>query len=335
MSKTGGIYLNPSTFFSDTYGHFDFYDDEFWIREQPNWGNIVHTLEHTSKSNVDRKGGITELECNSPIKISVDGLISTQLPETVNTDDEALVVLNNHISTFLSQMNLGGLFFKPTSEKQIVYIKEEENKIQQTGGSSDQYSMNNLDRYNLRNVAPCHHSAPKNDPKWAELRIVSSDQLIKNYENGRAIINLLGISNSQSVLFLEAYHYYTLHKWKNTLLLGWTFIEILLDKLWKDTILLNTQEIEINRRNRLKDNRTYSASVKTEFLYVKEELDMDVYNKMNDLRSIRNALIHEGKHVGQKGAENVFDVTKYLIKKITNIEPNFIKPNWSRTGGWV
>jgi len=335
MSKTGGIYLNPSTFFSDTYRPGDFNERKFWIREQPNWGDIVHSLEHTSKSTMPRGEGNVILECNSPIKISVDGLLCTKLPETVNSDDEALIVLSNHISTFLSQMNLGGLFFKPASEKQIVHITEEENKIQQVSGGGDQYSVNDMDRAINRYRIPYHHGTPLIDFNWVGLRMVSSDKLIEHYESGRTIISSLGISTNQCVLFLEAYHNYTLHKWKNTLLLGWAFIEIILDKLWKETILYNTQETETNRKKRLKDNRTYSASVKTEFLYAKEVLDMNVYNQMNALRSLRNALIHEGKHVGKEGVENVFDVTKYLIKKVTNIEPNFHEPGWSRSGGWV
>jgi hypothetical protein len=284
---------------------------------------------------VSRGEGTTILECNSPIKISVDGLLCTKLPETVNSNDEALVVLSNHISTFLSQMNLGGLFLKPTTEKQIVHITEKENKIRHVSGGGDQYSVNDMDRAKNRYRIPYHQGNQMIDFNWVGLRIVSSDKLIEHYESGRAIIGALGVSTNQCVLFLEAYHNYALHKWKNTLLLGWAFIEIILNKLWKDTILSNTQETETNRKKRLKDNRTYSASVKTEFLYAKGELDMNVYNQMNDLRSLRNALIHEGKHVSKEGVENVFNVTKYLIKRITNIEPNFHGPGWSRSGGWI
>lgn len=335
MSKTGGIYLNPSTFFSDNYSIGDFNDKDFWIKNQPDWGNIEHELKHTSTSTVVRGGGSTVIECNSPIKISIDGLLCTQLPETVNSDDEALVVLSNHISTFLSQMNLGGLFFQPTSEKQIEHVKEQENKINQISGGGDQYSVNDMDRAINRNRIPYHHGTSTINFRWVMLRIISNDKLNEHYTEGKEIINLLGISTNQSVLFLEAYYNYTLHKWKITLLLGWAFIEILLDKHWKDSILSNTQETERNRKKRLNDNRTYSASVKTEFLYTKGELEMDIYNQMNDLRSLRNALIHEGKHVGKEGAENVFEVTKYLIKKITKIEPKFHNPGWTRTGGWI
>lgn len=335
MGKTGGIYLGPSTFFSDTYSKGDFNGQEFWIQEQPNWGNIVHELEHKSKSSVLRGEGTTILECNSPIKLSVDGLLSTELPDTVNSDDEALVVLSNHISTFLSLLNLGGLFFKPTSEKQIVHITEEDRKIQQVSGGGDQYSVNDLDRAINRYQIPYHHGTPIINFNWVGLRIITSEKLAEHYKSGKAIINSLGVSSNQCVLFLEAYHNYTLHKWKNTLLLGWAFIEIILDKLWKDSILSNTQETEINRKKRLKDNRTYSASVKTEFLYTKGELDSDVYNQMNNLRSLRNALIHEGKHVGNEGVQDVFDVIKYLVKKVTNIEPIFHGPGWTRSGGWV
>ena len=335
MGKTGGIYLNPRTFFSETYTKLDFTAEEFWNAEKKDWGRIVHVFEHSSISFIKRNGAKVKIQCDKKILLSVDGLLSTALPDKIKSDDEALIVLSNHISTFLAILNMGGIFFMPTSEKEIVHIELSENTISQVSGGGDLYSVNRMDSAMLRYRIPYLYGSQIIDSNWVALRIVNKHEIESCHKLGHQIISKLNIQSSEAILFLEAYHNYTLHKWNNALLLGWAFIEILIEKLWKEKILSNTSADELSRKDRLNDPRTYSASLKTEFLYSTNQLTKDLYNKLNQLRSIRNKLIHEGSFITQPEVENIYDSTKQLIVILTSIEPKFYNPGWSRAGGWT
>lgn len=334
MGNIGGLYLNPITFFSDEYSNGDFMKEEFWNTEKNNWGAIVHNFDHSSISYVKRNEAKVKIKCDTKISISIDGLICTNLPDEIQSNEEALIVLNNHLSTFLAILNFGGIFFTPTSEKEITHIELKDDKISQISGIGDQFSVNNMDRAMFRYKIPYLNETSIINFNWVGVRIIKKEELNNCYKLGQQIISKLNIQSSETILFLEAYHNYTLHKWNNTLLLGWAFIEILIDKLWKEKVLATTTKDELNRKKRLDDNRTFSASVKIEFLYTNKLITKELYNQLNKLRSIRNGLIHGGNFITQADVENVFESCKQLLLILTSVEPKFNKPSWTRSGGW-
>ena len=99
MTKIGGTYLNPVTFFSEKYSHGDFMNELFWNTEKSKWGQIVHNFEHTSTSFVKRNGAKIKIKCDKNILFSTDGLLCTALPEEIQSDDEALIVLSGSSMT--------------------------------------------------------------------------------------------------------------------------------------------------------------------------------------------------------------------------------------------
>jgi hypothetical protein len=108
MNKLGGAYLSPLTFFSDLYENGNFRDSDFWKQEQKSWGEIAHKFPHKSNFRIIRNGNQHNIESAFDVVFTIDGLIATELPDCVQTDDEALIVLSNHLSSFLALLNIGG-----------------------------------------------------------------------------------------------------------------------------------------------------------------------------------------------------------------------------------
>ncbi len=63
--------------------------------------------------------------------------------------------------------------------------------------------------------------------------------------------------------------------------------------------------------------------------------DIDVYNGLNELRSARNYLIHDGKPINKNIVSEIFNIIKILIITFTGIEPKLSNPGWTRSSGWV
>ena len=173
------------------------------------------------------------------------------------------------------------------------------------------------------------------DQTWIPKRIIAPSDLCKAYDQGNEILKNLNLATYESVISLEAYAYYTIHRWNSALLLGWSFTEILLDKIWDEKVVKLVASDEKGRRERLKDYRVYTAAVKIELLYSASVFDVSTYNALNSLRAKRNELIHESKPVFQKDAELIFSTIPGLIRIISEKEATFANPGWSRPGGWV
>ena len=229
MKNLGGTYLNPLTFFNDQYKKGDFRRTDFGERKKKSWGKIVYKFPHKSISKVLRNGNQQNLESTSDIFIATDGLIATEVPGCVTTDEEALIVLSCHLSSFLSLLNLGGIYFSPVSEKHLAHINFENNTLSQVSGGGDNYSVVSMERALHRFRIPYR---PRNliiDFNWVGMRILNSRGITTCYDLGKNIFDRLEFNNAEIILSLEAYKNYTMHKWNNTLLLGWAFIEILID----------------------------------------------------------------------------------------------------------
>lgn len=335
MTKLGGAYLNPITFFSDEYKHGDFRESKFWEQEQKSWGKTVHDFPHRSLCKVIRGEHQLNLESSSNVYITTDGLIATEVPDCATSDEEALILISSHLSTFLAMLNLGGLYFSPLSEKNVAHVELKDDLLSQISGGGDNYSTVSMERAIHRYTIPYIFGIPLIDFDWVGMRIKNYREVEDCYDLGKSISDRLNFQYTEITLSLEAYKNYTVHKWNNTLLLGWAFLEILLDRIWKKLVLGKVLSTENNRKNRLEDDRTYSAAVKTEILYVNNIIDINTYDSLNNLRQIRNSLIHSGHAVIETEVYAIFELVKTLIKILTDIDPKFHSPGWSRSGGWV
>ena len=326
MSKYGGQYLYPITYIDNSYKKIDFKNTDFWKKEQKEWGKIELKFKHTSHIDI-KKGSYTT--CDSEILISKDGCIGTKLNNKIKNTEEALRIISNHINSFLGIINFGGLFFPPFSEKEIGHIKRTKGKIELTSWSGDMYCTKILRRSIQRYIIP--------DLKQidiAPINIQSSKNIKKAFTLGKKIVKHPCFRDNSQILCLESKTHYIQHRWSNALIIGWTFLEILLDELWKREIIKSIKSNESERKDRLKDVRTYSAAIRIEFLYSKSILKRKLYNILNTIRSKRNNFIHKGKFITEQDANLLFEAINKLIKITTKIEPLFKNPGWTRTSGW-
>lgn len=331
MTRIGGQYLHPITFISDTYKNSDFRETDFWKKEQKSWGDIVVQFDHSSSPPIPL---FKSSEFSSKILISKDGLIASELPEKITSDEEALIVLSHHINSFLGLINLGGIFFFPFSEKEISHIELKDEAISQVSAVGDSYSQTDSKRalYRCPTQIPYILGTPMIDFDCVGMRIIKISEINDAFSLGKEIVSNEHFGMDTQILGLAACKEYTLHNWNNTLVLSWTFIEMLIGKLWKKEMIKNVSTKENGRKKRLK---RYTSAIKIEVLYTKSIIDLDTYNNLNKLRKIRNDFIHEGKFITESDANIFFEMVSTLTEIATGNEPLFNNPGWTRSGGWI
>lgn len=334
MSKFGGQYLSPTSFFSDSYKVVSFRDESFWMQEMKTWGEITHRLEHSSNPPIEI---YKNKKLKTDILISKDGLIAVEVPAEVKSNEEALSSITHHINSFLGLLHYGGILFLPISQKTISHISylEREGKIEQVGAGGDVFTDTSMKRAMHRYEIPHKGNTLIIDFNWPHLKIYNKEELSKAFNIGKEVVNHTNFNSGAQLLSLGAMQGYVMHDWTQSLIMGWTFIEIMLNQLWKKEVLSHVKPEERGRKKRLEDTRTYSSSVMIEFLYSLSAIDLNTYAQLNTLRKIRNDFIHEGKPIGESDAKKVFDVFRVLIETLTGIMPNILDPGYAKTSGWV
>lgn len=126
-------------------------------------------------------------------------------------------------------------------------------------------------------------------------------------------------------LHLRASKAYQDHDHSLSLINNWTIIERLLNELWSRLQVDyetrdGTQFISKERRKRLQDGRTFSASVMSEMLSFLDYLPKDIYDDMSKIRKTRNEWMHGLKIVGPDTSELAGSVSQRMMNLVKNIE---------------
>ena len=130
---------------------------------------------------------------------------------------------------------------------------------------------------------------------------------------------------TNTIKTLSTYHLlngiteYRYHNWSSALTFLWIVVEEVIDYLWDKCIISNLEESQIynKRKNMLEDHRTYTTSVKQEFLLQTHFIYSEIYNKLFEVRQARNKLIHEGKMITKETAEKALEVVHELLVTIS------------------
>jgi hypothetical protein len=98
-------------------------------------------------------------------------------------------------------------------------------------------------------------------------------------------------------MFLRASKLYSEHNYSLSLILDWAIVERMLQELWTKYIDDNRTRdgavfINIKRRDRLRDKRTFSAAVIIKTLSLVDYLTLELSAKLSAIRKIRNDWIH-------------------------------------------
>lgn len=157
--------------------------------------------------------------------------------------------------------------------------------------------------------------------------------LKSKYGKGKEILNKLNM-NLEQILFGATF--YTERNFSESLIHFWTVFERMLEKVWIENIV--NQEEGKQRKEFLKDSRTWTAATKLEVLYQKGIINKDFRISIDEARKARNKLAHEGIEpkieLLESLIKNVFQFLSYILSNFSNkddfqylvdliINPNF------------
>ena len=341
MVQLAGAYLEPNIVISPTFTYENLSQVEFWNTVKKDWGEIVVEINHKSTTRLRRESNPKyTYTSEKSIYLTQDGLISTEVPDDLESQVEAISVIASHISSFLGVLNLGGLFLYTVCENHVFLAERVNNIIMQCEGSGDRFMDTINNRSKNRFTVPLDiGDYLASNGKAQNIRAYEScpflrtpDEIAAFYEHGNTIQETVQLSSDALVLENDALESFTLRKFNSSLLHGWSFIEMVLDTIWRKEILSN---VTGERKDRLKDNRTYSSAVKLELLLQRELLSQELYDYLNHLRKLRNDLIHSSVRVNKVDIELMFPKTNELLSLLTDKNPGINRQGGAVPGTWI
>lgn len=163
--------------------------------------------------------------------------------------------------------------------------------------------------------------------------VVDAAYLLNPAERSYTLNNIMEMKSkgekiTNTISTLSTYHLlngiteYKYHNWSSSLTFLWIVVEEIIDYLWDKCIIANIEKSSIytKRKNMLDDHRTYTTSVKQEFLLQTNFISLDIYNELFEVRQARNKLIHEGKMITKETADKVLAVVHELLVMISGSE---------------
>lgn len=127
-------------------------------------------------------------------------------------------------------------------------------------------------------------------------------------------------------LFLRAGKSHQDHIYSAALITNWAIAEKMLQEIWDRYLAANRERggkpfIPKKRFDRLQDNRTFTASVVAETLSLVGELEYELYEKMSDVRQVRNNWIHSpNMKITRQDSEKSTDVYEQMLNAARGID---------------
>lgn len=154
------------------------------------------------------------------------------------------------------------------------------------------------------------HSQSRND--WWPVNfywVPASPNALDRIDGFEGAIALEAVGEALPALVVAAVFHASRHNIAETILSAWIVCEAVLSHKWR----LYAGAVEgSERQQRLRDSRTYTASVQAEVLLVAGELDEPRYDLLQQARKIRNDLAH-GVKMSWRGAASAMDAMRAAI----------------------
>jgi hypothetical protein len=125
-------------------------------------------------------------------------------------------------------------------------------------------------------------------------------------------LRLRDISSTLPTLLVAACYHATRHDLAEGMVTSWIVVEEILSYLWDDHL---SRIAERERRDRLADNRTYSAAVRIEVLQVAGTLPTDLCRVLHEARKLRNALAHRAV-MGLQAADVCLQAMRQMLSYV-------------------
>lgn len=115
----------------------------------------------------------------------------------------------------------------------------------------------------------------------------------------------------QVPLLIEAYTHYDNGEYSQSLLINWILVEQYLTSVLGEG--LRERSVNRKRRDKILDSQNWSASNQLELLELLGKLDSDTYAFLDDMRKLRNEVVHEAADVSEREAQELMEVTLDLL----------------------
>lgn len=277
------------------------FDGEEWSPsiEQINTGSYDTTKLFRSSLNVDV--GIAPLS----LIVLFDGTLV--LPACAEIPKQrALAIFNTHLTNLL----LGGILVEEVAPDDV------------TLGSLNLwgYHRHHLPRGRYTKLSQSLRMARGGPDELIMLRqpkTIAKARYLEIHKFGLSLSSRLP-ANLSTVL-LPACTSYSNEKWEHSLILSWTSIELIIEKLWKEEVLNGPGISGISRKRRkgfLSDTRTWSSSTRIELLWQMGQLSVAMYALADKARAARNAFIHSADNCSPESARSGIEACLNLIDSV-------------------
>ena len=154
-------------------------------------------------------------------------------------------------------------------------------------------------------------------------RVLLISELKSAYLHGISVMDK--INNFSPFFLLHGYSAMVYQNRSEALSSLWIVVEQLTSFLWENKFLANPKLHPIKKINKrfdtLKDNRTYSTSVKHELLWQTKLLSEECFEALSMARQQRNKLVHDGTVPNFKIIENLWKNIHELIESTSGVSP--------------
>jgi hypothetical protein len=124
-----------------------------------------------------------------------------------------------------------------------------------------------------------------------------------------------------STVLLPACTSYANEKWERTLILGWTSIELIIEKMWTEKVLSGPDISGVSRKRRkdfLSDTRTWSSSTRIELLWQRGHIADATYALADKARAARNGFVHSADECSPEAAQSAVEASLNLISSVAH-----------------
>jgi hypothetical protein len=142
-------------------------------------------------------------------------------------------------------------------------------------------------------------------------REIISEEKIENYlETSSRIYENQGL-RKKIIFVLRAITHHFNEEYSQSYLLSWILLEQHISSMLDRK--LEEQGISNNRRDSISDSPHWYASHKIEMLEVSGVIDKDTYTKLNNMRKLRNDVVHEMATVNREDSQEILSMAFELL----------------------
>jgi hypothetical protein len=241
-------------------------------------------------------------------------LVGVLTNKIFSNNDLALAFVRDTINKFISCLVIGdGSWFHPVTTAEITGLQKQNNELTQVSGGGSEYHQVSIYRTLLRIL-------PVNDiflTMWTtfQKRSLTIKDLETAFETGKKIVERF--SEIAFEFCSSALSAYAIQDWNRALIFSWVVCEQLLNQLWDKHIVSCVSNTE--RRQRLRDDRVYTAAVQVEVLCLINVISDETYDNLTQARSARNRFIHEGKAIEASEARTAFKGIEDMLGAISGL----------------